>query len=71
MFATRLERIEGEYVIVVPHDVVVQGDLRAGQVVSVLIEPMDEYAKVEGEKSEPASARWKLNEERPAYRGSS
>jgi hypothetical protein len=70
MFITRLERIEGEYVVVVPHEVIVQGDLHAGQVVSIVIEPLDEYAKVDGEQSEPASARWKLNENGPSYRGS-
>ncbi len=70
MFVTRLERIEGEYVVVVPHDVIVQGDLREGQVVSVMIEALDEYGKVDGEQSEPASSRWKLNEEESTYRGS-
>jgi hypothetical protein len=70
MFVTRLDRIEGEYVVVVPYEVVVREDLHEGQVVSITIEPLDEYAKVDGEQSEPASARWKLNEDRPTYPGS-
>ena len=70
MYVARLERIDGEYVVTVPHEVVVQGDLHEGQVVSVMIEPLDGYAKVDGEQSEPASARWKLNEEPSTYRSS-
>lgn len=71
MFVARLLRLEGEYVIVVPHEEVVHSDLHEGQVVSITIEPLDQYVKVDGEQSEPATARWKLNDERSTYDGSS
>jgi hypothetical protein len=69
VFVARLERIDGTYVVRVPHDIVVQHDLHDGQTVSVVVESLAEYAQVDPASAEPAEARWRLNEDSPAYRG--
>jgi hypothetical protein len=71
VFVTRLTRVDGEYLITVPPDVVVQHDLHDGQVISVVIEPLNEYVNVNDETPEPARTRWKLNERATPYDGSS
>jgi hypothetical protein len=68
MFVARLERVNGEYVITVPHDVVVDRDLHEGQVVSVMLEPLSDYARIEGSADDTAEPSWRLNEDAPTYR---
>lgn len=63
MFVTRLERIDGEYLVRLPRDVVVNRDLHEGQLVSVVIEPLDDYVSADPANDNVAEASWKLNEE--------
>jgi hypothetical protein len=68
MFVARLDRIDGEYVVTIPHEVVVQNDLREGQTLSILVEPFSSYASVEAPATQDAEPTWKLNEKAADYR---
>ncbi len=70
MFVARLDRVDGEYVIVVPHDIIIQQDLHAGQIVSIVVEPLADYENVDATSQQTLDARWKLNEDRSSYRPS-
>lgn len=67
MFVARLERIDGEYVVTVPHEVIVQQDFREGQTVSVAVESLSDYVSIDATTGEPGEVSWKLNEDGPAY----
>ena len=68
MLLAKLERQNGEYVLRIPKHEVVQHDLHEGQILAVIIEPLDEFASVDAEQSERRAESWKLNEAKQAYR---
>lgn len=69
MFVARLQRVDGDYFVMLPYDVVVQRDLRDGQIVSVVVEPIAEYAPIDATGSDSGDASWKLNDDSVTYDG--
>lgn len=67
MLMIRLERIDGEYILRVPTHAVALHDLREGQLLSVVLEPLDEFGVVEPDESERQAESWKLNETNQRY----
>jgi hypothetical protein len=68
MLLAQLERQDDEYVLRIPRHEVVQHDLREGQILGVVIEPLEDFGAFEVDSSERQAESWKLNEVKQQYR---
>jgi len=62
MLLVRLERVDGEYVLRIPRHEIVQHDLREGQLLAVIVEPLADFGGIEGNPTKRGVENWKLNE---------
>jgi hypothetical protein len=71
MLLLKLERVDGEYILRIPKEQVVNHDLREGQLLAVVVEAVSDFGTIAVDESEQTTESWKLNEERPSYGGTS
>ena len=67
MLMARLERIDGEYVLRIPKHDIVHHDLHEGQLLAIVVEPLDEFGTISVEATERPQETWKLNEPGQRY----
>ena len=67
MLMSRLERIDGEYFLRISKHDIVQHDLREGQLLAVLVEPLDDVDTIGFEATDRPAESWKLNEQGNRY----
>lgn len=69
MLMARLECIDGEYILRVSKQDVFHYDLHEGQLLAVVVAPLDTLAMIGAEESERPAESWKLNESGQRYDG--
>ncbi len=67
MLLLKLERVDGEYILRIPKDQVVNHDLREGQLLAVVVEPVSDFGTIAVDESEQTTESWKLNETGSEY----
>lgn len=67
MLIVRLERVNGEYLLRIPKDEVIEHDLHEGQLLAVVLESLQDFGTVDASLSEEPEPAWKLNESRRSY----
>lgn len=67
MLVSRLERLDGEYFLRISKHDIVQHDLHEGQLLAVLVEPLNALDTIGFEGTDRPAENWKLNEQDHPY----